>query len=105
MSGGQYHSNNYLVLGDWNVICDQCGKKRKASEVAKRWDGLVVCKTEVRPGCYETRHPQDFVRTVVDNQAVAFSRPEPADTFVSVTYINESLGTQENTIPSGTFTP
>lgn len=92
-----------LIIGDWNVICDQCGVKRKASQVTKRWDGLMVCKTEVRPGCFEHRHPQDFVRTVIDNQSVPFTRPEPADTFIDVTYIDETTGVQERTKPSGTF--
>ena len=92
-----------LSLGQWNVICDQCGVKRKSDQVTKRWDGLIVCKTEVRSGCFEHRHPQDFVRTVVDNQSVEFTRPEPADVFVEVDYIDETVGTQENTIPNGTF--
>lgn len=94
---------NNLVLGQWNVICDQCGVKRKSSQVTKRWDGLIVCTTETRPGCFETRHPQDFVRTVVDNQSVAFTRPEAADQFVDVTYIEETVGTQERDKPTGTF--
>ena len=103
MSGGNYISGNYLELGSWNAICDQCGVKRKSSQLTKRWDGLIVCKTEVRPGCYETRHPQDFVRTVVDDQHVAFSRPEPADQFTSVTYVDRSVGVQDNVKPTGTF--
>lgn len=92
-----------LVLGQWNVICDQCGVKRKSSEVTKRWDGLIVCKTEVRPGCFEHRHPQDFVRTVVDDQSVAFTRPEATDQFITVNYISDAIGVQENTLPPEMF--
>ena len=73
---------DYLKLGSWNVICDRCGVKRKADQVKKEWTGLIVCRDK----CWEQRHPQDFVRPVGDNQTVAFTRPESADVFVSVTY-------------------
>lgn len=95
--------NNTLEIGKWNVICDRCGSKQKSDEVTKTWDGLIVCKPEKKAGCFEPRHPQDFVRSVPDEQKVAFTRPESTDQFVSVTYISTSVGTQENTIPAGTF--
>lgn len=95
--------NTTLEIGKWNVICDQCGVKRKSDQVTKRWDGLIVCKTETRPGCFEHRHPQDFIRGVVEDTSVPFTRPEPANTFVSVTYIDETVGTQERSKPTGTF--
>lgn len=94
---------NQLILGQWNVICDQCGVKRKSDQVTKRWDGLIVCKTEVRPGCFEHRHPQDFIRTVPDNQSVPFTRPEGTDTFIEPDYVDSDIGVQENTKPAGTF--
>ena len=68
--------------GKWNVICDRCGKKFKSDEVQREWTGLIVCKDR----CFETRHPQDFVRSRPDNTQVAFTRPEPVDQFVSVSY-------------------
>lgn len=88
-----------LVLGDWNAICDVCGFKYKASQLKKRWDGFMVC-----PEDWEVRHPQDFVRSKPDDQSVPWTRPEPTDTFISVTYADSSVGVQENTKPSGTFT-
>jgi hypothetical protein len=91
-----------LEIGKWNVICDRCGGKQKSDEVTKTWDGLIVCKPEVTPGCFEHRHPQDFVRPVTDNQSVPFVRAEPTDQFVDVTYISESVGVQERTRPTGT---
>lgn len=91
-----------LEIGNWNVICDQCGVKRKSDDVTKRWDGLIVCRPDVRAGCFETRHPQDFVRAIKDDQSVPFTRPEPEDQFVTVDYISESVGTQERTKPTGT---
>ena len=69
--------------GDWNVICDVCGKKTKASKIKKRWDGFLVC-----PEDYEQRHPQDFLRVRVDKQTVPFSRPETTDTFTNIPYID-----------------
>lgn len=66
-----------LKLGDWNAICDSCGRKFKASQLRKRWDGFMVCKDD-----WEPRHPQDFVRAVPDRQAVPWVRPEPEDIFI-----------------------
>ena len=64
--------------GDWNAICDACGFKYKASKLRKRWDGLMVCEKD-----WEPRQPQDFVRGVKEDQSVAFTRPESADTFLA----------------------
>lgn len=68
---------NYYKLGDWNLICDSCGKKIKASHSRHRWDGFIVCDR-----CFEHRHPQDFVRSKVDKITVPFSRPRSEDSFV-----------------------
>lgn len=71
--------NNIYCKGDWDAICDSCGRKYKASELRKRWDGLMVCSQD-----WEPRQPQDFVRAIVDRQAVPWSRPEATDTFVVI---------------------
>lgn len=68
----------YYNSGDWNAICDACGRHVKASELRRRWDGFMVCSRD-----WETRHPQDFVRGVVDTQAPVWTRPEPEDYFIS----------------------
>jgi len=74
---------NYLDLGNWNSLCDSCGRKFKASSLMKRWDGLMVCKQD-----YEVRHPQDFLRVQKEKIAVPWVRPQPVeDTFIPVTYI------------------
>ena len=65
--------------GGWNVICDQCGRKFKDSDLQLRWDGLMVCSRD-----WEPRQPQDFVHGVADKQAPPFSRSEQSDTFVPV---------------------
>ena len=62
---------DFVKHGDWNVICDKCGFKRKASECRMQWDNLFVCKE-----CFDVRHPQDSVRGVPDYQAVPIARPD-----------------------------
>lgn len=61
---------DYLKIGDWNAFCDVCGFKYKASELRKRWDGMMVCA-----GDFEERHPQDYLRSVPEKPAPPFSRP------------------------------
>jgi hypothetical protein len=72
-------SRNYFRSGDWNVICDVCGKKMKASSAKHRWDGLIVCNAD-----FEHRHSQDFIRVRQDKITVPFLRPRPEDVFVFV---------------------
>jgi hypothetical protein len=64
MSGWTYDS------GQFNLYCDVCKKKIKASDAKHRWDGLIVC-----PDDWEQRHPQDFVKAKIDKISVPFSRP------------------------------
>ena len=89
--------------GKWLVICDRCGFQRKNDEVQKTWDGHMVCAPITGKTCFETRHPQDFVRARPDNSSVDFVRKAPTETFADRTPIDSSVGTQENTIPTGTF--
>ena len=72
--------NNYKT-GDWNIICDVCSKKIKASDAKQRWDRLVVC-----PDDFEHRHPQDYVRAKTDKITVPFTRPRPPDIFTNVVF-------------------
>ena len=69
---------NWLNLGDYNCICDSCGRKFKASTMRKRWDGLLVCKED-----YEPRHPQLSLKVHGDKQTVPIPRPEAADQFIN----------------------
>ena len=62
----------YYKPGDWNAICDVCGFKFKASQLLKRWDGLMVCMDD-----FETRHPQDFIRPIKERNSVPWTRPRP----------------------------
>lgn len=76
-----------FLAGQWNAICDVCGQKWKSNQMKKRWDGLMVC-----PHDYELRHPQDFLRSVPDHQAVPWSRPETPDIFVPYCTVFTSQG-------------
>ena len=67
---------DFYASGDNNVICDSCGRKRKASQVRKTWDGFFVC-----PEHWEPRHPQDYVRNVPESLPVAINRPAVDPTF------------------------
>lgn len=63
---------DYLELGSWNALCSMCGRKRKASELVKNWQGMYRC-----PEHNEARHPQDFVRAVPDVQTPPWVQPQP----------------------------
>lgn len=78
---------NWLDLGNYNGICDSCGRKFKASTMRKRWDGLFVCKDD-----YEIRHEQLSLRVRGDKQTVPIPRPEAVDQFLTVCYIWQSSG-------------
>lgn len=89
-------SNHGYQPGVWSAICDVCGFEYKSYQLKKRWDGYMVCSKD-----WEPRHPQEFVKDK-PSKALPWTRPEAPDTFVSVTYVASNIGTQENTIPSGT---
>ena len=76
-------SKNYYLSGEFNLTCDRCSKKIKAHQAKHEWTGFIVCGD-----CYETRHPQDFVRARQDKISVSFSRPIPTLTFTDVPYID-----------------
>jgi len=67
-------TQNSLILGNWNALCDSCGRRFKASELQKRWDGLMVCSDD-----FEQRHPSDFLRVSKEKIAVEWARPFPAE--------------------------
>lgn len=74
-------SKNYYVSGSHNITCDRCSKKIKAHEAKHEWTGFIVCGD-----CYETRHPQDFVKAHSDKISVPFVRPIPEYVFTVVPY-------------------
>jgi hypothetical protein len=79
---------NWLKLGDYNAICDSCGRKFKASTMKKRWDGLFVCEQD-----YEVKHPQLSLRVRGDKQSVPVPRPEVInDVFINNCNLVNSQG-------------
>jgi hypothetical protein len=79
-----------LVIGDWLAICDVCGFRFHASQLQKRWDGLMVCKEDM-----ESRHPQDLLHVPRPEQAPPWTRPEPEDNEVTPDYVASTVGVQE----------
>jgi len=65
--------------GNWNAICDVCSFKFKASEMKKRWDGLMVCEKD-----FELDHPQKYLKVREDRTSVPWVRARPADVFIPV---------------------
>jgi len=71
-----------LREGDWNSMCWSCGRKRKAGDLMKYWQGFWIC-----PEHWETRQPQDFARGVPDVQTPPWVQPMLDATFTGVTQI------------------
>ena len=84
---------DYLKLGDWNAVCSMCGRKRKASELVKNWQGQYRC-----PEHSEPRHPQEFVRAVPDVQTPPWVQP-PADVYIGVCTLNGQLALPDVALP------
>lgn len=76
---------DFLKLGDYNVIDDRTGMKRKRSQCRKEWNNLIVQKES-----WEPRHPQDFLRARPDNQQVPDPRPGGSDTFLGTNEVKAS---------------
>jgi len=76
---------DYLDLGNWNASCDVCSFKFKASELRRRWDGMMCCEND-----WEERHPQDLIRLRAEKVAVPWARPMPPDTFVTVAPVTQA---------------
>lgn len=88
---------NYYKTGVWNCVCQVCGFKFKSDQIRKRWDGLLVCDKD-----FEQRHPVDFYKAPQERGAVPFTAPEPTENHRTVNYVDSSVGTQDNTIPTAT---
>ena len=72
--------------GNYWVTCDRCSLEYRLNQTRKEWTGAVVCK-----GCWESRHPQDFVRAKKDTIAPhSYVRPEPKEIFAFTT-VNGSV--------------
>ncbi len=70
---------DFLKPGDYNQICRRTGFKIKASWGRKEWTGQTV-----RSQSWESRHPQDLIRSIPDRQDVEDPNPEATDVFLAV---------------------
>lgn len=84
MGGPTKGRSDHYVGGDWNVACSMCGRKRKASQMVRNWQGMWRC-----PEHNEPRQPQDFVRAVPDVQSVPFAQPETDICIPTVCEVNK----------------
>lgn len=67
---------NVYIPGDYYLLCDVCGFKKRRSECMKRWDGAVVCAQD-----FEERHPLDLIQPREERQNVIDAR-NPAPVYV-----------------------
>jgi len=69
---------DFWQSGEWNAVCYECGRKRKATSLKKNWQGYYVCREH-----WEPRQPQDFVRSVPDVITPPWAQP-PSDDFTKI---------------------
>lgn len=93
MSGPTKGRADHYVPGDWNVACSMCGRKRKASQMVRNWQGMWRC-----PEHNEPRQPQDFVRAVPDVQSVPFAQPE-TDIDLEICTLNGNSAIPDEALP------
>ena len=74
---------DYFKPGDWNAACSMCGRKRKASDMVRNWQGQYRCLEHNEP-----RHPQDYVRGVPDNPTPPWIQPPTEDQFIPMCTLN-----------------
>lgn len=91
--------DSYYKSGDWNITCDWCGEKIKASRSRKTWDGYYVC-----PEHWEPRQPLDFLKGIKDDQTVPFSRPTGSVNPIPVKTSAYTILTTDSTIDADATT-
>lgn len=79
---------DYWAPGDWNALCAECGRKRKASTLIQLpagvpGSGLWVCREHWNP-----RQPQDYVKGIRDLQSPPWVQPQSDLNFGSLTVID-----------------
>lgn len=77
----------YLVLGEWNAVCDNCGFRFKSTQLRKDWKNLMVCQS-----CYEPKHPQLMIKVPRDDPSVPWARPDPTPQFINQCFLWTSSG-------------
>lgn len=62
--------SDYLRQGDWNAMCWECGRKKKAGDLWKYWQGYYIC-----PRHWNPRQPQDFAKGVAEHITPPWVQP------------------------------
>jgi hypothetical protein len=75
---------DFLRVGDYNAICDVCGRKFKFSRLRQKWDNTWACEQD-----WEPRQPQDYLKGIKDNMSVPLSRPDPPNLFIQDETVTE----------------
>lgn len=75
---------DFLRVGDYNALCDVCGRKFKFSRLRQKWDNTWACEQD-----WEPRQPQDYLRGIPDNMSVPLSRPDPPNLFIQDEIVTE----------------
>ena len=73
--------------GRWKAVCDRCGFRFHSDALRTEWTGLKVCG-----GCWESRHPQDFVKLPLERITPPWTRPEVEDVFQDIPYVLGTFG-------------
>ena len=81
--------------GDWLTICDVCGRKYKATNLKKRWDGLMCCDDD-----WEIRQPQDFVKGQADHQIAPWLRDESSNNFIPFNFTSTLISVPQGSSSS-----
>lgn len=76
---------DFLRVGDYNAICDVCGRKFKFSRLRQKWDNTWACEQD-----WEPRQPQDYLKGIKDNMSVPLSRPDPPNLFMQDEIVTET---------------
>lgn len=79
---------DFLRVGDYNAICDVCGRKFKFSRLRQKWDNTWACEQD-----WEPRQPQDYLKGIKDNMSVPLSRPDPPALFLDTLYVTPVTST------------
>lgn len=70
-------SKDFYRSGDYNVRCDTCGAKFKASELRLQWNGIRACYYD-----FEYRNAQELLRPPRPEQPPWWTRPTPPTIWV-----------------------
>lgn len=80
--------SDFLKEGDWNAMCWECGRKKKAGDLWKYWQGYWIC-----PRHWNPRQPQDFARAVKETITPPWVQPMAEYKFALEFIITQGSGT------------